>query len=191
MGMRARVISSLALAAVAGVPAAAVVDDVEMLRARPDIDPARIGILGFSVGGSVAIQAAADPRLDGKLVSRQRLRQLHRHHRSRASHLDAQPRLRWRGRAWEPNPLARWVIARQMVDTLPDANDRDVLDRLYLQGDAGARDDVESMTPVGSGGARAAGRPPARRDRASAGDDATRTMARLHGDLAVAACLAG
>ena len=46
----------------------AVVSEVELLRARPDVDPARIGILGFSVGGSVAIQAAADPRIADKLV---------------------------------------------------------------------------------------------------------------------------
>ena len=46
----------------------ALVEEVELLRNRPDVDAARIGIIGFSVGGSVAIQAAADPRLDGKLV---------------------------------------------------------------------------------------------------------------------------
>ena len=47
----------------------AVVREVELLRARPDVDPARIGILGFSVGGSVAIQAAPPiPRFDGKLA---------------------------------------------------------------------------------------------------------------------------
>src|SRR3954452_8193850 len=46
----------------------AVVGEVDLLRARPDVDPSRIGILGFSVGGSVAVQAAADPRLVDKLI---------------------------------------------------------------------------------------------------------------------------
>jgi hypothetical protein len=61
------------------------------------------------------------------------------------------------------------VLARQLVDTLPDAIDRDVLDRIYLQDDPLARDDVERMTPVG----RAAlglldGLPPADAERALA-----------------------
>jgi hypothetical protein len=50
---------------------------------------------------------------------------------------------------WIPDPLVLWVLARQMVDTLPDATDRDVLDRIYLQADATARDDVDTMTPAG------------------------------------------
>ena len=38
--------------------------------------------------------------------------------------------------------MTLWVIARQLVDTLPDPHDRDVLDRLYLQADETARADV-------------------------------------------------
>jgi acetyl esterase/lipase len=159
----------------------ALVGEVEMLRARPDVDPARIGILGFSVGGSVAIQAAADPRLDGKLILVNAF----------GSYNDATDLVRavsthslaYAGvdQAWEPNPLTQWVIARQLVDTLPDPNDRDILDRLYLQGDGSARDDVDTMTPVG----RAAlglldGLPPAETEQALAMMPPA-TLDRLHG----------
>ena len=127
----------------------AVVGEVELLRARPDVDPARIGIIGFSVGGSVAIQAAADPRLTGTLVFVNAF----------GSYFDTVDFLRaisTRGlgyagvdQEWVPDPLVLWVLARQMVDTLPDPTDRDVLDRIYLQAESTARDDVETMTPEG------------------------------------------
>jgi pimeloyl-ACP methyl ester carboxylesterase len=127
----------------------AVVNEVELLRARPDVDPPRIGILGFSVGGSVAIQAAADPRLADKLILVNAF----------GSYNDATDLVRaaatrslsYAGvdEAWEPHPLTLWVLARQLVDTLPDATDRDVIDRLHLQADSIARADVDLMTPVG------------------------------------------
>ncbi len=127
----------------------AVVKEVDLLRARPDVDPARIGIIGFSVGGSVAIQAATDPRLAGKLVFVNAF----------GSYFDTTDFLRaistrslsYAGidESWEPDPLVLWVVARQIVDTLPDATDRDVLDRIYLRGDPDARDDVDMLSPAG------------------------------------------
>lgn len=130
----------------------AVVQEVELLRSRADVDPARIGILGFSVGGSVAIQAAADSRLRGKLALVNAF----------GSYYDAVDVVRaasthslhYAGldERWEPAPLVTWVIARQLVDTLPDPHDRSVIDRLYLQTDETARADVAAMTPTGRAG---------------------------------------
>jgi dienelactone hydrolase len=127
----------------------AVVREVDLLQARPDVDPARIGLLGFSVGGSVAIQAAADPRLDGGLVLVNAFGGYH--DATDLVRAAATRSLAYAGvdQAWEPHSLTLWVIARQLVDTLPDPRDRDVLDRLYLQSDQSARDEVDSMTPVG------------------------------------------
>ena len=72
------------------------------------MDPARIGIIGFSVGGSVAIQAAADPRLDGKLAFVNAF----------GSYFDTTDFVRaistrslaYAGvdEAWEPDPLVLW-----------------------------------------------------------------------------------
>ena len=127
----------------------ALVAEVELLRGRPDVDPARIGVIGFSVGGSVAIQAAADPRLDGKLVFVNAF----------GSYFDTMDfaraistrSLQYAGvdQPWEPDPLVLQVMARQMVDTLPDPNDRAVLERLYIDRDVGARADVATMTRAG------------------------------------------
>lgn len=159
----------------------AVVDEVELLRARPDVDPARIGLLGFSVGGSVAIQAATDPRLEGKLVLVNAF----------GSYYDAIDLVRatstrslaYAGldEPWEPAPLVYWVIARQLVDTLPDPHDREVLERLFLTFDETARQQVDAMTPTG----RAAlglldGLPPAETEAALA-QLPPATIARLQG----------
>ncbi|MDP8922664.1 MAG: acetylxylan esterase [Chloroflexota bacterium] len=127
----------------------AVVRAVELLRARDDVDPDRIGILGFSVGGSVAVVAAGDPRLAGRLAfvnafgSYSDSRDLVRAVATRS--------LAYAGidEPWEPHPLTVWVLARQLADTLPDPTDREILDRIYLQEDATARDEVDRMTPVG------------------------------------------
>jgi len=157
----------------------ALVEEVEILRHRSDVDADRIGIIGFSVGGSVAIQAAADSRLDGKLVFVNAF----------GSYFDTTDFARaistrslgYAGvdQAWEPDPLVLQVMARQMADTLPDPNDRAVLERLYIEGDANARADVPSMTPAG----RAAlglldGLPPAETEAALA-QMPPETMARL------------
>src|ERR671919_1146982 len=40
-----------------------VVHAFETLAARPEVDSERVGIVGFSVGGSLALLAAADPRI--------------------------------------------------------------------------------------------------------------------------------
>jgi dienelactone hydrolase len=159
----------------------AVVGEVELLQARSDVDPARIGLLGFSVGGSVAIQAAADPRLDGRLVLVNAFGSYH--DATDLVRAAATRSLAYAGldQVWEPHPLTLWVIARQLVDTLPDQHDREILDRLYLQSDESARDEVGTMTPVG----RAAlglldGLPPAEAEAALA-QMPPATIARLQG----------
>src|SRR5687767_14470880 len=40
-----------------------VVRAFQLLAARPEVDPERVGIIGFSVGGSLALLAAADERI--------------------------------------------------------------------------------------------------------------------------------
>ena len=113
----------------------AIVQEVALLRSRDDVDPERVGILGFSVGGSLAILAAADPRLAGQLAfvnafggyndARDLLRAL------------ATQSLAYAGvdERWEPHPLTIWVVAQQIVDTLPEGEDREILHALFVQQD--------------------------------------------------------
>jgi pimeloyl-ACP methyl ester carboxylesterase len=159
----------------------AIVREVDLLRERPEVDPSRIGILGFSVGGSVAIQAAADPRLDGKLVLVNAFGSFYDAVdliRAASTHSLAYAGL---DEPWEPAPLVTWVIARQLVDTLPDPHDRQVLEQVFLLYDESAREQLPTLTPTG----RAAlglleGLPPAETEAALA-QMPPATLARLQG----------
>jgi acetyl esterase/lipase len=42
-------------------------DAAILLAGRPDVDPSRVGLAGFSAGASIALIAAADPRIAGSL----------------------------------------------------------------------------------------------------------------------------
>ena len=95
----------------------------ETLASRPEVDPDRIGIAGFSVGGSLALLAAGDPRIAERGRLGERIRRV----------ADARdlPRLgrvltptwrRWCRRVdWEPSPLAREVYLRFALDQVDDA----------------------------------------------------------------------
>ncbi len=90
-----------------------VVRAYETLAARPEVDPDRVGVAGFSVGGSLALLAAADPRIatDVRWVNAfGAFADAETYLASVASHayVDAD------GAAvdWEPSPLAREVYLR-------------------------------------------------------------------------------
>jgi hypothetical protein len=136
-------------AEIGGVAAA-----VEAIRARPEIDPDRVGIVGFSVGGSLALLAATDPPIADGLAfvnafgaygdAREFLASI----ASQSYESDGEVL------AWRPAPLAREVFGRLIVEQLPAA-DRDLLagpiDALVT---SGARPPVdpsigERLTPAG------------------------------------------
>ena len=105
-----------------------VVSAFQALAARPEVDPARVGIAGFSVGGSLAMLAARDPRIAGGVQwvnafgafadARTYLASVSSH-----AHLDADRT----PVPWEPSPLAREVYLTFILDQVSDAGDRAAL----------------------------------------------------------------
>ena len=105
-----------------------VVRAFEALRDRPEVDPERIGIAGFSVGGSLALLAAVDPRIadDVRWVNAfgayadasTYLASVSAH-----AYLDEGEPI-----DWEPSPLAREVYLRFVLDRVSDVGDRAVLE---------------------------------------------------------------
>ena len=100
------------------------------LQGRSEVDPARVGLAGFSVGGSMSTVAAADPRIrdDVRLVY------------SFGGYYDAFAVLGAISdgyvrdgaveRAWTPHPWTVHVFAEQIVGALPEGEERDYLTAL-------------------------------------------------------------
>ena len=106
-----------------------VVRAFELLAARPEVDRERVGIVGFSVGGSLALLAARDPRIA------ERVRWVN----AFGAFADAETYLASVAAhayvgvdgelvAWTPTPLAREVFLRFVLDQVGDDRDRRTLE---------------------------------------------------------------
>ncbi len=106
-----------------------VVRAFQLLAARPEVDRSRVGIVGFSVGGSLALLAAGDPRINtqirwvnafGAFADASTYLAAVSAHAYRAADGSAVP--------WTPTPLAREVYLRFLLDQVDDSGDRRRLD---------------------------------------------------------------
>jgi hypothetical protein len=99
----------------------------QALQARPEVDPTRIGLAGFSVGGALSTVAAADPRI------RDQVRLVY----TFGAYYDARDvlgaisdgRVRADGvdELWTPHPWSVHVFVEQIVYALPAGAERDYL----------------------------------------------------------------
>lgn len=109
-----------------------VVRAFQLLAARPEVDRERVGIVGFSVGGSLALLAAGDPRIAEQVQWVNAFGAF----ADASSYLAAVSAHAYRnadGAAvpWTPTPLAREVYLRFMLDQVDDEADREVLDGAF------------------------------------------------------------
>ena len=112
-----------------------VVRAFQLLAARPEVDRERVGIVGFSVGGSLALLAAGDPRIAEGIGWVNAFGAF----ADATSYLAAVSAHAYRGPdgtavAWTPTPLAREVYLRFLVDQVPEPVDRRRLEAAF--GDA-------------------------------------------------------
>jgi len=110
------------------------VDAFETLAARPEVDRERIGIVGFSVGGSLALLAAGSDRIAddvrwvnafGAYADASTYLAAVSAHRHPAPEDDADEV------PWTPTPLAREVFLRFVLDQVSDPQDRAALEAAY------------------------------------------------------------
>ena len=94
-----------------------VVRAFDLLASRPEVDPQRVGMAGFSVGGSLALLAAADPRI----AERVRFVNAFGAFGDASTYLASVAANAYRDESgtevsWTPSPLAREVYLRFMLD---------------------------------------------------------------------------
>lgn len=123
--------------------------ELAYLRGRPEVDPNRIGIIAFSAGGSLVLLAAEDE------VARDQIAFLNifgSYYDARelllavASHeVDADTGRR----PWHPSDVSVYTFAKQVIQSLPDDDDRDILTRTYLERQPEALDELDRLSPDG------------------------------------------
>jgi dienelactone hydrolase len=109
-----------------------VVQAFELLAARPEVDRTRLGIVGVSVGGSLALLAAGDPRIAGDI----RWLNTFGAYADASTYLASVAAHAYRdadGAAtpWTPTPLAREVYLRLLLDQLGVSRDRRRLEAAF------------------------------------------------------------
>jgi len=119
------------------------------LRARPEVDPKRIGIVAFSAGGSIVLLAAQDEVVRDQVAF---LNIFGSYYDARelllavASHEIDVDGIR---RPWHPSDVSVYTFAKQVVMSLPDDQDRDILTRAYLERRPEAPDELDRLSPDG------------------------------------------
>ncbi|MFN0072928.1 MAG: hypothetical protein ACKVVP_15700 [Chloroflexota bacterium] len=103
------------------------VQEFQILRNRPDVDPQRVGYIGLSVGASLSLVAAADARIAANVAFVNAF----------GGYFDAQDlfvalashSLAYAGESarWEPAPLTREVLLENLLDSVPIDTERDAI----------------------------------------------------------------
>jgi acetyl esterase/lipase len=120
-----------------------VVRAFQLLAARPEVDPARVSIAGFSVGGSLALLASRDPRIADQVQWVNAFGAYADAATYLASVAAHSYELGGTAVAWEPTPLAREVFLQFVLDQVDAPADAELLrvryERPILDGEVARR----------------------------------------------------
>ena len=126
----------------------ALVAEFQYVQRLPQVDATRVGYFGASVGGSLALVAAADPRIADDVD----------HVVSFGGYFDAlstfgaiaTQRIEYKDvdEKWTPKPHAERVVAYQLIDRLEDPRDRELLTRTFIDAEPAAPDELATLSPV-------------------------------------------
>jgi acetyl esterase/lipase len=127
----------------------ALVAEFRFLQSHPDVDATRVGFFGASVGGSLALVAAADPRIAADVD----------HIVSFGGYYDALEafaaiathRIKYDGvdEEWIPRRHSAVVMSEQIIWAVEDDDDRELLSRIFLDREDYTSEELAALTPVG------------------------------------------
>jgi fermentation-respiration switch protein FrsA (DUF1100 family) len=116
------------------------------LKSQDFVDQDRIGMGGFSVGGSFAMVAAADPRIRDDVVflnsfgAYYNMRDLFLQVASRSTFYQGEQE------PWDVDRLTWRVFANELIETLDSPVERDLLTRQYLKGQEASLGEWEGLS---------------------------------------------
>ena len=121
----------------------------QYLEERGYVDRDRVGLGGFCVGASLALVAGADPRI------RDRVHFVN----AFGPYFDAESLLlqvasrsavyEGEGDTWNPDPLTLRVLANELIETLDDSSEIEMLKRHYLKDQATTPVELTALSPSG------------------------------------------
>ncbi|MEX2227589.1 MAG: acetylxylan esterase [Dehalococcoidia bacterium] len=127
----------------------ALVAEFQYVQSLPTVDPARVGFFGASVGGSLALVAAADPRIadevdhvvsfGGYFDALQTFGAIATHHIEYGEVAEE----------WTPREHAEEVMAQQIIRSVEDGDDRDLLWRWFVRDDQPRPAELATLSPIG------------------------------------------
>ena len=120
------------------------------LEGRGYVDRERVGLGGFCVGASLALVAAADPRISDRVYF---VNAFGPFFDAESLLLQAASReVAYQGErtSWEPGPLTLRVLASELIETLGGSLDAEVLRRHYLEEDEATQVELATLSQSGS-----------------------------------------
>jgi len=124
-----------------------IIASFEWLREQPYTDPDRTGIFGASAGAGIALVSASDPRISHEV----------KYFASLGTYYDlvdlvsaiTTQSIQYDGRSepWEPWLKSVRVLYNSVISYLPEAEDRDILTRIFVDEDPGASALVGRLSP--------------------------------------------
>ena len=124
-----------------------IIASYQWLREQPYVDPERLGIFGASAGAGLGLVSASDPRISHDLG----------YFAALGTYYDlvdlvsaiTTDSIQYKGRTepWEPWLTSVRVLYNSVINYLPDANDRDILSRIFVDEDDSARRLVGRLSP--------------------------------------------
>jgi dienelactone hydrolase len=127
----------------------ALVAQFEYVQSLPNVNPERVGYFGASVGGSLALVAAADERIAHEVdhvVSFGGYYDALDTFGAIATHQIAYGEV---DEEWVPREHAEEVMAQQIIRAVDDPRDRDLLWRWFVRDDIPREEELASLSPVG------------------------------------------